>query len=232
MNLSPRLMAMISFVPVNSIAADIGTDHGYIPVYLIKNGISKKVIASDISYGSLGKAKNYTKISGYENFIETRLGDGLEVIKPFEADTAIIGGMGGLLIRDILNFNKELTNSIQDFILQPMVASEELRRYLYENNFRIIDEKLVKEEDKYYEIIYAKKGKDYIEKEIFFEIGKKLIENRDPLLQEFVSKKVKYNEEILKDLEGKDSLKSIERSEELKEKIQQYKEVLRLYESL
>ncbi len=92
--------------------------------------------------------------------IEIRLGgDGLEPIRPFEVDTVIIAGMGGLLIRDILDKDKTKRDSITYFILQPNIASRELREYLYENNFEIIDESLVKEDGKFYEIIYAKKRK-------------------------------------------------------------------------
>ncbi|WP_406242265.1 tRNA (adenine(22)-N(1))-methyltransferase [Tissierella carlieri] len=159
MKLSERLLTLANLVPKNSIVADIGTDHGYIPAYLIENKISKKVIGTDISKGSLDKIIEYVKELGFEDKIDSRLGDGLEVIKPYEVDTVIIAGMGGLLIRDILEKHKEISNSIIDFILQPMVAAKELRQYLIENNFEIIKEELVKEENKYYEIIHAKKVK-------------------------------------------------------------------------
>ena len=115
------------------------------------------MIGTDISKGSLDKIIEYVKELGFEDKIDSRLGDGLEVIKPYEVDTVIISGMGGLLIRDILEKHKEISNSIIDFILQPMVAAKELRQYLIENNFEIIKEELVKEENKYYEIIHAKK---------------------------------------------------------------------------
>ena len=135
MKLSERLMTIISLIPQNSIVADIGTDHGYIPAYLIENKISKKVIGTDISKGSLEKIIEYVRGLGYEEKIDSRLGDGLEVVKPYEIDTVIIAGMGGLLIRDILEKDKDVRESIVNFILQPMVAAKELREYLIENNF-------------------------------------------------------------------------------------------------
>ncbi|NMA85718.1 MAG: SAM-dependent methyltransferase, partial [Tissierellia bacterium] len=156
MNLSNRLKKIADFVPNNSIVADIGCDHGYIPIYLIKNNISKKVIAVDISENSIEKTIENVKNNNLEEDIEIRIGDGLDKILPFEIDTVIIAGMGGLLIRDILDKDKVKTNTISNFILQPNIASKELREYLYENNFEIIDEELVKEGDKFYEIIYAK----------------------------------------------------------------------------
>lgn len=231
MKMSNRLQAIANLIPNNSIVVDIGTDHGYIPLYLIENEISKKVIASDISKGSLNKTINYIKELNLSNKIIPRLGDGLEIIKPFEVDTVIIAGMGGLLIRDILSKDMNLTNSITNFILQPMVASRELRQYLYNGNFRIIDEDLVKEDEKYYEIIYAKRGKDFVEKDIYYEIGKKLIEKKHPLLKEFVEYKLTKESNIMNNLKDIDTEKSKARFEEIKRIISDYEEVLREIES-
>ncbi len=228
MKISDRLLTIANFVPKNSIVIDIGTDHGYIPAYLIENNISKKVIATDISKESLNKGKSYIMDLSLENEIDTRVGDGFQVLKPFEADTAIIAGMGGLLITDILENRRDISRTITHFILQPMVASNNLRKYLYNNSFKIIDEKLVKEGENLYEIIYAKQGKDYIEKDIYFEIGKKLIENKDPLLEEFINHKIKLSKDILDKIEDKSTLKSIERRQALTKKIEEYQEVLLL----
>ncbi|MBU5313583.1 class I SAM-dependent methyltransferase [Tissierella carlieri] len=230
MKLSERLLTLANLVPKNSIVADIGTDHGYIPAYLIENKISKKVIGTDISKGSLDKIIEYVKELGFEDKIDSRLGDGLEVIKPYEVDTVIIAGMGGLLIRDILEKHKEISNSIIDFILQPMVAAKELRQYLIENNFEIIKEELVKEENKYYEIIHAKKGKTFIEKEIYYEISPILIQNKHPLLKEYIEVKMIAAKKILKEIEGIDTEKSKERYLILEKTIKEYEEVLRKIE--
>ncbi|CAK7071310.1 class I SAM-dependent methyltransferase [Tissierella sp.] len=230
MKLSERLLTLANLVPKNSIVADIGTDHGYIPAYLIENKISKKVIGTDISKGSLDKIIEYVKELGFEDKIDSRLGDGLEVIKPYEVDTVIISGMGGLLIRDILEKHKEISNSIIDFILQPMVAAKELRQYLIENNFEIIKEELVKEENKYYEIIHAKKGKTFIEKEIYYEISPILIQNKHPLLKEYIEVKMIAAKKILKEIEGIDTEKSKERYLILEKTIKEYEEVLRKIE--
>src|SRR5690625_4058622 len=137
MKLSKRLQAIADFVPANTIVADIGTDHGYIPRYLIDQTISKMIIAADISYKSLKKTIDYVNDFSYSRIIP-RVGNGLEVIKPFEVDTVILSGMGGLLIKEILDSDKEKTSSITNFILQPNIASKELRKYLVGNNFVII----------------------------------------------------------------------------------------------
>ncbi len=231
MRLSKRLLSIGDLVPKNSIVADIGTDHGYIPAYLIENNISKKVIGTDISQGSLDKIIEYIKKTSCENKIDSRLGYGLEVIKPYEVDTVIIAGMGGVLINEILDRDKTITDSITNFIFQPMLGTKELRKYLMENNFEISEEKLVKDENKYYEIIFAKKGKGYIEKEIHFEIAKQLIDDRHPILKEFIENKIFLSKRIMEDLEGIKSEKVEKRYKELSNLINQYKEVLVKIES-
>jgi tRNA (adenine22-N1)-methyltransferase len=231
MKLSYRLQAIVDYIPKNTIVGDIGTDHGYIPVYLVENKISKKVIGTDISKNSLNKIIEYVKLTGNEEKVDIRLGDGLEVIRPFEIDTVVIAGMGGLLIRDILDKDKEKRDSITHFILQANVATKELREYLYENNFQIIDEKLVKEDSKFYEIIYAKKGKEYISKDIYYEIGKKLILNKDPLVREFIDSKIKTIEKIIEEIKDKKTEKSEERYKELIKRTIELKEVLTEIES-
>src|SRR5690606_32781496 len=107
----------------------------------------------------------------------------------------------------------------------------ELRKYLYENNFEIIDESLAKEKDRFYEIIYAKKGKDFVIKDIYYEVGKKLVLNKDPLVEEFINYKIEKIQNILKELENQDSNKAKERYEELSKKILELKEVLVKIES-
>ena len=231
MKLSDRLQTIANFVPKNTIVGDIGTDHGYIPIYLIEKGISKKAIAADLSKNSLEKIIQFRKLKGLEKYIDIRLGDGLDVIKPFEIDTLIIAGMGGLLIRDILDKDKEKRDSITHFILQPNIASKELREYLFAQDFQIIDEKLVKEDNKFYEIIYAKKGKAYIDRYIYFEIGEKLIFNKDPLLGEFINNKIHIAENILMELKDKNTDRSADRYKELTENIRELKGVLAEIES-
>ncbi|QXM05717.1 tRNA (adenine(22)-N(1))-methyltransferase [Crassaminicella indica] len=227
MKLTPRLLNIAKFVPKNSVLADVGTDHGYIPVYLMKNKITEKIIATDINEGPLLSAQKNIKLYGLDNYIETRLGNGLEAIQPGEVDTVIIAGMGGLLIRDILLNHPDVTKSIKRFILQPMVAQDELRRWLYANNFKIIDEKLVSEDHRIYEIIVVEHGKEVIEDEIYFEIGKKLIENKDPHLEAFIYKHIKKQKDIINNLVGQKTDKAKNKLKECKEKIEKFEEVLR-----
>lgn len=231
MKLSQRLLTIASFVESDSVVADVGTDHGYVPGYLIENNISKKVIGTDISKGSLEKIIEYIKSLGFEHKVESRLGDGLVPIKTDEVDTVIIAGMGGLLIRDILDKDKVKTNSIKNFILQPMVAAKELRQYLYANDFQIIKEELVKEDNKYYEIIHAKKGKSKVDKDIYYEIGQYLVENKHPILKEFIEFRINGAKKITEEIRDNENQKSKERYLQLLNDIKNYQEVLDSLES-
>lgn len=225
MELSNRLLEIVRFVPKDSTVADIGTDHGYIPVYLIKNNISNKVIASDISRCSLDKTIEYVNHLDLNERILPRLGDGLNVLNPSEVDTVIIAGMGGILISKILENNKEISNTIDNFILQPMVASKELRRYLITNGYIIIDEGLAKEGRRFYEIIYARRGRNRVLKDINYEIGQQLIKKNHPLLNEFIEYKKSELVEIISKLGEKDTNKIKLRYQELTKTLEAYEEV-------
>lgn len=227
MKLNSRLKTISELVPKDSVVADIGTDHAYLPVYLIKNKITKKAIAADINIGPLNNAKKAIKAYGMEEYIETRLGSGLKPIKQGEIDTVIIAGMGGLLIRDILKDSKEVVDTIKTFILQPMIAQDDLRKWLCENNFKIENERLAKEGDKLYEILVVSKGEMTIEDNIYYEIGSKLIENKDPYINELIDLKLKKYSEILKNVEKENSMKAKEKYLECKVKIKKLKEVKR-----
>lgn len=230
MELSKRLQAIADFVKEGAVVGDIGTDHGYIPVYLIKNGLAKRAIAADISRGSLDKAEGYIRDLNLEGIIDTRLGNGLEVIEEGELDTVIIAGMGGILISEILEESKKVVETIDHFIFQPMLGSEKLREYLVENNFKIVDEALIKENGKFYEIIYATHGKMEIERKLDYEISPILLERRDKTLKDFLEHKISYNKSIMEKIDKTSSDKSRRRFLQLEDENENYKGVLSLYE--
>lgn len=205
MKLTDRLLKIASLVSKGKKIADIGTDHGYIPVYLLNKGTIPFAILADVNKGPLENARKEVKYNNLIDKTDLRLGSGIEVLKKGEVDEIIIAGMGGILISELLEANKEVAHSVDKLILQPMQAQEELRKYLLSNGYEIVNEVLVKEDFRVYEIIVTKyTGKNtIIEDEIYFEVSKKLIENNDPLLKEFIDKKIyKYNS-IIKKLEGK-----------------------------
>ncbi len=225
MKLTKRLKTIADLVPQGYNVADIGTDHGYLPVYLIKNRIAKKVIAVDINEGPLENAKKTIKNYKLEDYIQTRLGSGLSPIEPGEVDIVIIAGMGGLLIRDIFLDSRNVVGTVNKFILQPMVAQDELRKWLSQNDFKITDEKLAKEGSKLYEILVVSKGEMKIQRNIYYEVGPKLIENKDPHIHEFIDGKLKKYTEILKTVENQDTIRAKEKLLECKEKIEELKEL-------
>ncbi|WDV44511.1 class I SAM-dependent methyltransferase [Clostridiaceae bacterium M8S5] len=229
MKITPRLSSIIHLVENCGSVADIGTDHGYVPVYLIENKICKRAIASDVNIGPLNIAKDYIQSRKLSNKIETRLGNGLKVLNSNEADIAIIAGMGGLLIADILDESKEVARSIPFFILQPMTASDKLRKYLYNNGYEIVKEKLSKENERIYETMLVKHGEMKISDDINFEIGEKLIQQQDELLIPFIDKKLSKISIIMDNI--KSNSNETVKYKQLQEKHNKILEVKKAYES-
>ena len=130
MKLSHRLETIASFVRRGSIIADIGTDHGYIPIYLCQTGIIPSAIAMDIGKGPLQQATAHIKQQGVSNRIKTRLSDGLTALQPGEADTILIAGMGGGLVMKILSQGTHALTGSEELILQPQSEIAQVRAYL------------------------------------------------------------------------------------------------------
>lgn len=152
--LDDRLKLIASYVRKGDSVCDVGTDHGFIPIYLKEEGISDKVIMSDVSKGSLGKAKADAEMElGLLHGIDARLGDGLDVLEPGECDDVIIAGMGGLLIIDILSWDVTVTSSFRRFILQPRNNVGKLREWLDLAGFSVTDQVVVMENGHYCEIL-------------------------------------------------------------------------------
>ena len=147
---SLRLKKICNLVDINSIVADIGTDHGIIPIELSKSCISKKIIATDISKNSLEKLEHKLIYNSNIVNIETRVSDGLYCFDEFEVDTIIISGMGGILIKEILEKNLSVAKTANSLILSPNNSLDILRKFLLQNNFVIEKEDDVIENKKYY----------------------------------------------------------------------------------
>lgn len=148
-----RLLACASFVSGGGIVCDVGTDHAYLPCYLVKNGICKRAVAADVNPSPLAAAKENIQRAGLEDKIDTVLSNGLDGISPNGVTDVVIAGMGGELIADILGRGKAFYSA--RFILQPMTKPERLRRWLWENGFEIACERACKEEI-YYTVMLVK----------------------------------------------------------------------------
>lgn len=205
MKLTDRLLKIADLVTKGKKIADIGTDHGYIPVYLLNKGHVDFAILADVNKGPLENARSEVRHNNLTDKVDLRLGSGIEVLNENEVDEVIIAGMGGILISELLEAKKSVAHNLDKLILQPMQAQDELRKYLLNNGYEILDEVLVKEDFRIYEIIVAKytSKNTVVDDEIYYEVGKKFIENKDPLLNEFIDKKIFMYNSILKKLEGK-----------------------------
>jgi tRNA (adenine22-N1)-methyltransferase len=139
-SLSARLLTAASLLRGGETLIDVGTDHAYLPVYLVQNGTVPRVIASDIGEGPLKNAEKTVRTYGLEEKIELRLSDGLARFSPYEANEIVICGMGGNLIEEILLSAEWVKNPRMHLVLQPMTHTEDVRRYLCENGFQIKNE--------------------------------------------------------------------------------------------
>ena len=215
--LSERLMKITECIKGCGTIADIGTDHGYIPIYCVLNGLCESAIACDVNVGPLNAAKENIAKEGLSDKIGTRLSDGLDALKKGEADAIVIAGMGGFLIRDILERGADKIEKNTLLILQPMVAMAELRQYLYKNGYDIFDEKLAREDTKFYNIICARKGKsDYSEKDIF--VGRNIEDDEN--YGEYIA----FHKNVINKI-----IKGLEKSEGKETEIEEYKRKLELF---
>lgn len=153
---TPRLDTLVSMARPSHVLADIGCDHAYLPILLIRSGAASHVIASDISDGPLAKAERNVARFGLEGRIELRKGNGLAALRPGEADCIVVAGMGGNVIAEILKTGHLTAQRADKLLLQPMSASEHLRVFLYENGYAITQETLVQEGRRYYTILEVK----------------------------------------------------------------------------
>lgn len=226
MEISLRLKTIASMVDKCECVADIGTDHGYIPMYLIKNNVCDRAIASDINKGPVEKARFNIRIEGLEDKIDCRLGGGLSTLKKGEAQGIVIAGMGGNLIRDIIEEKLNIFKEAEFIILQPVQNPEVLREYIYTKGYKIIDEELCIDEDKFYEIIKIKYDKNIKNVDsIFYEVGEKLLEKKHPLIKDFIEYKLQRYIKIVENIKDNTELAE-KRKIEVKNKIKRLEGLL------
>ena len=153
--LSPRLLAAAEFVRRGAVFADVGTDHAYLPIFLLENGVIERAVCSDINRGPLQNAERNAKERGLDGKIEFLLADGAEALEGRGASDIAVCGMGGELIADIIERAPHLKNPELRLILQPMSKQSTLRNYLAKNGFKIINEAYSSEAHHSYVTIHA-----------------------------------------------------------------------------
>ena len=159
MKLTNRLNTVVCLVTGKTVA-DVGCDHGKVPIKLILDGKCDNVIASDVNKGPADACRKNVAKFGLSDKIDIRCGSGISVLKPYEVETVVVAGMGGELIADIIDSQKEIADSVKEFVLQPMTSEEVLRDFLQKNGYSINCEKLAQEGNKIYVIMRVCKGND------------------------------------------------------------------------
>ena len=233
MKISDRLLMISENIEQDEIVADIGTDHGFLPLYLCLIEKCNKVILSDISENSLDKAKKNCKLIYPNKEFDFRLGSGIEVLEDNEVDAVVIAGMGGILMTEILENNLTKSHSFKKFILQPRSQIGRLRHWLYNNEFEITNEQLVREGNRICEILTVRSSEKMHLKSVFnidsveMEIPNSLIYFYNNLTVEYITKKlsdelqIKRNLEFSKKNNGNKKIININRIKYIKELLSQ-----------
>ena len=223
-----RLLDIISLIDKNKKVIDIGTDHGLVPLYLAKNGISKDILATDISEKSLDKLR--MKLDDkLKEIIKTRVTDGFLGIEKEDNQVAIIAGMGANTIIDIIEKSLDFAKNLDYLVLASNVNTEKLRIYLNENNFEILNDFLSYENNKYYDILKVSfgKAKKLTLAEIYY--GKDDISKKASLLKEKLAIDYVKNQAFRKDILNKsDDLKSLSRIDEKIKAIEEIRNIWKL----
>lgn len=227
-NLSQRLKTVADFVPKNSRVADIGSDHAYLPVYLMKQNQIEFGIASEVAKGPLENAKQEILSEGLSDKIDTRLADGLlSINKEDNINCVTIAGMGGTLIRQILDNGKNHLNGNEVLVLQPNVGENRLRTWLMNNHYEIKGETILREDGHTYEIIVAEKVNHdvkYSEQELQF--GPFLLKQHSEVFVEKWQNEINRIEMVIDQMNQAKKEKPIEKIQKMKDDINSIKEVL------
>lgn len=220
--ISKRLKKIADFVPNGSRLLDVGSDHAYLPIFLLQENKIQQAIAGEVAIGPFHSAVKNVENYGLSDRIQVRLADGLAAFSEEDGiDVITIAGMGGRLIREILSKEKEKLSSMKRIILQPNNRENELREWLSQNNFKIVAEDILEEMGKYYEMMVVEIGeKPLNNQEISF--GPFLLEEKSAV---FIDKWKKEIDKLEKAVAKIPTKHEVERSN-LIEKIEEIKEIV------
>jgi tRNA (adenine22-N1)-methyltransferase len=237
MVLSERLKHVALLAGSGKCLADIGCDHGYLGIWLVKNKYFERVIAMDLRKGPLQAAQRNVREEGLADRIECRLSDGCDKLNEGEAQVLSFAGMGGPLMISLLERNIKLTRSMDRLVLQPQSEIPEVRLWLKANGFRIDDEDIVYEDGKFYPMMAAVKGDwddNGVGSKAAVMFGGRLLTRKHPVLKAYLEKSLFQNEEVLARLTtasaGENERMNI-RIAEVEASIADIREALKLYET-
>lgn len=238
MELSKRLSAVAALVTEGLRLADIGTDHAYIPIYLVSTGKIPGALAMDVNRGPLLRAEENIRLYGLEEKIKIRISDGLASLHAGEAESAVIAGMGGPLTIRILREGREKAAGLKECILQPQSEIEKVRAFLLEEGFFFLREDMVEEDGKYYPMMKVKPpaacgacgghgSAGWNEAELRY--GKMLLEEKDPVLRNYLEREICIRKRIMAGLKNNGSEKAAARRRELEEELRIAEEGMKYY---
>lgn len=216
MTLSKRLKASVKYVKNFNFLADCGTDHGYLPIFALENDYVKKAIASDNKTGPLENAKKNIKIANLEDKISLMLADGLSYLDE-TIDVVTILGMGGRLITEILK--KANIKYLKRLVLSPNSETKILRQCLIDLNIKIVDETMIEENNKFYQIIVCEAGKMNLN-EIEKEFGPLIIKKKSATFKKYINRLIRQLTTALPKIKSKIEINRITK------RINQLKEVI------
>lgn len=233
-HLSKRLRMNASFVTPGNRLADVGTDHGYIPIALVQEGTIPSALAMDVNQGPLERAKEHIREFELESCIHTRLSDGVQSLRHGEADSVLIAGMGGALTIKILKEGEEVLKSVKELILQPQSEIDKVRHYLEEAGYRIVKEEMVLEDGKYYPVMKAEAGEMHYDREIYYHYGKLLLEAKHPVMRTYLMQRKEVCENICEKLtrDGRLEERTRARILEIEEEMQRLSAALACYDEM
>ncbi len=224
--LSARMQALVDMVSMGSVVCDVGCDHGFVSIYMIQKGIAPKVYAMDVGIGPLDRAKEHIAQYQLEDFIETRLSDGLEKLRIGEADCMLCAGMGGPLMQRILTEGREKVHAMKELILQPQSEIQGFRRFLREEGYQIIRENMIYEEGKYYPMMKVVPSRvetslamDAEEQILWDTFGEFLLKEKNTVLEQYLQQSIAYMNTLLQQLKAQDGARALERAVELEKEL-------------
>ena len=228
LKLDDRLLGVVASIGRCNMLADIGSDHGYLPIFLLKEDRIDHAIISDINPSPLKNSKRNADKYHVLDQCDFRLGEGLSILKSNECDVISICGMGGDTIVNILANDIQIAYSAQKLVLQPMTNQIVLRKYLVRNHFQILSEKMIKDKHLYYQIITVQKGEEnsLYKKDIDFEFPRSLLYNKDEIMYQYILHKLMTEEKILDGLIKTNKLDLIKKSKIRLMKIKELTKIL------
>lgn len=212
--LSKRLEMVASFVPTGAVLADIGSDHAYLPCYLVHKGIVRRAVAGEVVKGPFESAERQVRTEGLTEVITVRLADGLAAVEASDQiDTVTIAGMGGPLIVSILDKHPQSLQNVTRLIVQPNIHAKVIREWAIENGWAVADEAILEEDDKIYEILVLQRGPEKLtEAQVL--LGKHLVAEKSPVFVQKWTREIANWQRVLQSIEKAEGTAEIEAKRE------------------